>query len=79
MKATVSARLWSAWNELARPVGDFQARLILTVFYFTVAAPFGLIVRTIKDPLTMRRRPAQTGWIKRKRREHDITAARRQY
>lgn len=50
-------RLWAAWKRVARRVGDFQARLILTVFYYTLFAPFALAARFTGKP--------QRGWQQR--------------
>ena len=53
-------RLW--WFRGARIVGDFNARVLLTLMFMVVLVPLGLIWRlTGKDPLT-RRRNASPGW-----------------
>ena len=54
-------KLWENWKILAKKIGDFQARLILTVLYFVIVAPFALIVRFAADPLSIKRR-AEPGW-----------------
>jgi len=56
-------KLWENWKKLAKKIGDFQARLILTVLYFVVVAPFALIVRFAADPLSIK--PHQQGWRRR--------------
>jgi len=43
--------LWKRWKRVAKKIGDVQARLLLTVFYFVVLAPFALVVRWRTDPL----------------------------
>jgi hypothetical protein len=50
-------RLWEAWKKFARRIGDFQARVLLTVIYAVVVLPFGVIIRTFEDPLRIRRSP----------------------
>ena len=60
-------------------VGNFQARLLLTVFYFVIAAPFGLGVRAFSDPLRLRRQAGGGGWIDRETRDTSLDLARRQY
>ena len=72
-------QLWEAWKEITGYIGDFQARLLLTIFYFTVAMPFGLLTRLVSDPLRIRRLPVVSGWIKRQHRDTDLPAARRQF
>jgi hypothetical protein len=52
--------LWAAWVRLARMLGNFEARILLTVLY-AVFLPFGLCVRLFTDPLRRRKRP--TSWL----------------
>ena len=47
-------RLWQAWKRIGKKVGDFQARALLTIFYFVILAPFALGMR-VADPLGLRR------------------------
>jgi hypothetical protein len=52
---TVLRRLWHGWKRFGKKVGDVQARILLTVFYFVILAPFGLGMRAA-DPLGLRQR-----------------------
>jgi hypothetical protein len=53
-------RVW--WWRVARVVGDFNARVLLTVMFVAVFVPLGLIWRlTGKDPLG--RRKGSPGWM----------------
>ncbi len=70
-------KVWDAWKELASYVGDFQARLILTAFYFTVAMPFALIARAL-DPLQIGRRVRRSTWVRRGIDSSTLAAAQRQ-
>ncbi len=71
-------RLWEGWKEIAGYVGDFQARLLLTIFYFTVAVPFGFLVRLV-DPLHTKRPRGTSGWRPRPPHEAGLQDARRQF
>ena len=52
-------RAW--WWRIARVVGDFNARVLLTVTFVAIFVPLGLIWRLLgKDPL--RRRAGDAGW-----------------
>ena len=52
-------RIW--WWRGARVIGDFNARVLLSVMFFLVFLPLGLLWRlTGKDPLARSRRAA--GW-----------------
>ena len=73
-------QLWSGWLQLTKRLGDFQARWILTVFYFTVVLPFGLITRVFLDPLNTHHVPTTTAWnIRSPREDGDLTAAEREF
>lgn len=48
-------KAWETWKAFARKVGDFQTRIVLTLFYFVVVAPFGLALRAFSDPLRVKR------------------------
>jgi len=61
VRQTLNA-LWQGWKSVARKIGDFQARLILTIFYFVVLAPFAMGVRIFSDPLQLKSRK---GWLDR--------------
>jgi len=53
-------RVW--WWRVARTVGDFNARVLLTVMFVAVFVPLGVIWRlTGKDPLG--RRKGSPGWM----------------
>lgn len=70
--------LWRRWLDLAHKIGNFQARIVLTVFYFLILTPFGLLVRLFSDPLHCKSGPGTTGWLPRETRDVDLDAARRQ-
>ena len=54
-------RGWKAWSRLARKIGNFQARVLLTILYAVLVLPFGLMVRLFADPLHIKKRP--THWV----------------
>lgn len=69
-------RAWHAWKHVARAIGTFQARLLLTVFYALLVFPFGILARLFFDPLRMKQRPTQ--WLDRLNETHDLPWAKRQ-
>ncbi len=71
--------LWEGWKEIAEYIGDFQSRLLLTIFYFTIAVPFGLMVRLFGDPLNIRKLPEGSAWINRSTGDNEITETQQQY
>lgn len=45
-------RLWQGWKRIAHKIGRFQTLVILTIVYFIIISPFGLIGRMFGwDPL----------------------------
>lgn len=72
-------RLWQGWKEIAGYIGDFQSRLLLTIFYFTVLVPFGLIVRLFSDPLHIKVKTLKSGWTEREAGSTQLSDARRQF
>ncbi len=70
-------RLWEGWKRVAHVIGDFQARVILTIFYSVLVLPFGLVVRLLADPLHIRRLPER--WHERPAETTDAEWARRQW
>jgi hypothetical protein len=68
--------LWKRWTVIARAIGNFQARVILTLFYFVVVPPFALLLRVSRDPLRLRAR-TESFWVPRAAREPDT--GQRQY
>ncbi len=61
VKPSAVRRIWTWWKGVARRIGDFQARILLTVFYFIFVAPFALAVRWGSDPLAIKG-GATHGW-----------------
>ena len=70
---------WSRWRELSQKAADVQARVLLTVFYFTVAAPFGIALGLLGDPLKTKNRPTGSFWVDRKATDETMVGARRQF
>ena len=69
-------RLWAAWTRLAHKIGNFQARVLLTVLYALFVLPFGIIVRVFADPLRIKKRP--TSWLDHPDEANDLQWARKQ-
>ncbi len=70
-------RLWQTWKRLAHAIGNFQARVLLTLFYGVLILPLGVVVRLFADPLRIRRSPEQ--WLDHPDLPNDMPSARRQW
>ncbi|MEZ4768317.1 MAG: hypothetical protein R2844_07815 [Caldilineales bacterium] len=72
-------KLWDRWMVLARKIGKFQSRILLTLFYFVIVLPFGLAVRLLADPLHIRRHQSRdTAWLPRETHDKELADAHRQ-
>ena len=70
-------RIWQAWKRLAQKIGNFQARVLLTILYAVLILPFGLAVRWFSDPLRIKRRPP--AWLDHGDTPNTVDRARRQW
>jgi len=69
-------RAWEAWKALAHKIGNFQARVILSIFYAVLVLPFGLAARWFSDPLRIKKLPQQ--WLDHPTEAYDMDWARKQ-
>ena len=72
-------RLWQGWKRIAGKIGDFQARILLTIFYFIFFAPFALAVRFLSDPLAIKNKSSPSWGIKSQTEEPLTEQAKRQF
>ena len=73
--------LYNGWMALALVIGYIMSRILLTLIFFLVFTPVGLLLRLLKkDPLDRQSDPsADSYWIKREERESNPTDAERQF
>ena len=69
-------RGWAVWTKIAHKIGNFQARVLLTIMYAILVMPFGLMVRLFGDPLRIKTRPET--WLDHPKEAYDLEWARRQ-
>jgi len=74
----VLRQLWSRWKVLATKIGNFQGRVILTLFYFVFVTPLGVAVRLFSDPLQIKSHSRTTFWSKKAQPEPTLEEARQQ-
>ena len=68
---------WQRWQKVAKKIGDFQARLILSLFYILIVLPIGLIARMFSDPLSLKKTAAH--WDVKQSAPARLEDARRQF
>lgn len=69
-------RAWKTWTRLAHKIGNFQARVLLTLLYAILVLPFGMAVRLFSDPLRIKKRPGR--WLDRVDEANDMQWAHKQ-
>ena len=69
-------KVWQAWKRIGQAIGDTIARVVLTIFYFTLFVPFGLGVRFLTDPLGIRQR-GRSKWLERTTHDQTLKDSRR--
>lgn len=70
-------RASAGWQRVARRIGEFQARVVLSALYIVLILPVGCGLRLLADPLR-RRRPAATNWTPRPAAAPTLEESRRQ-
>jgi hypothetical protein len=68
--------IWKAWTRIAHIIGNFQARVLLTILYVVLVLPFGVIVRLFADPLRIKKRPEK--WLAETAEAYDMQWAQKQ-
>lgn len=77
---STSRLLWKKWLKIAQAIGNFQGQVILTLFYFVLVLPFGLVISLFADPLRMKKPiTTRSNFGQWKHETDDLEAARRQY
>ena len=69
-------KVWEGYKRIARKIGDFQARVLLTLIYAVMVLPFGLVIRFFADSLRIKKQPTQ--WLDHPHEAMNIEWARRQ-
>lgn len=77
MMGTIGQLAWERWKIIGDVFGDFQARVIAVVFYFTLFMPFAIGARLFSDPLQLRQRNDQ--WLNRAPVSDSLEDAQRQF
>jgi hypothetical protein len=77
---TVLRPVESGWMRMAAVLGHVNSRIILTLAYYAILTPTGIIRRLIKDPLNRRLGERNTSeWIRREREPVDLARYQQQF
>jgi hypothetical protein len=53
-------KIWEGWKKVAKKIGDFNSRVILTIFYFIFITPISIPIK-LKDPLGIKNK--KQSWL----------------
>jgi len=76
LPASLRTKLWEGWKKFGHALGNFQARVLLTLIYYVLVLPFGLAVRVFSDSMHMKKRPEK--WFDHPPLPNTLEEARRQ-
>jgi len=76
---TLLKKIWEGWKKVGQAIGDFLARVILTVFYFTIFLPFALGVMLFSDPLLKKKPSSPSFWLDRSTLDKVLADMRNQF
>lgn len=77
---TILGPVHRGWMAFAMVLGHINTRIILTVLFYLVFTPIGLIMRLFRDPLNRSlRHQTDTQWIKRSLEPSDPERYERQF
>ncbi len=76
LPAGMRARISGRWKKIGHAIGNFQARILLTIIYSVLVLPFGLVVRLFADSMHIKKRPEK--WFDHPTIPNTLEEARRQ-
>jgi hypothetical protein len=71
-------KFWEGWKAFGQFLGNLLARIVLSIFYFTIFVPFGLGVRWFSDPLQIKT-SSNSFWRPRTTGDQSLEDIMRQY
>jgi hypothetical protein len=71
-------KFWHAWKAFGRFMGNMIARVVLSLFYFTIFVPFAIGARLFTDPLSLKN-IHQSLWVARRTGDQSLNEATRQF
>ncbi len=75
----VLKKIWHGWKRFGQFMGDLVGRVVMTLFYFTLLLPFGLIITLFGDPLDMKHKDKAPAWQARTTGDRNLEEAQRQF
>ncbi len=71
--------IWKRWLVIGKAIGNFQAQVLFTIFYFLVLFPVGIGVRLFSDPLKLKKKKKTSNFDVWEHPDEDVFLARKPY
>lgn len=72
--------VWDRWKRVARVIGRFNTRVLLTLFYFLIVGPTFIGLKLAgRDPLKLRMARGARYWEEYEAASSEVDQARRQF
>ena len=78
LAVSLTPNFWQGWKAFGHVLGNLIARIVLTIFYFTVFVPFALGVKLFGDPLHLKSESARL-WRERSTGDQSLEEVLRQF
>jgi len=75
-------KLWQKWQLFSKRMGNFQSRVLLSMFYFIFITPMAVIVKFLSDPLKIKHKNVKSTtsfWLAKKEIKFDLEQYKRQF
>ena len=72
-------KLWRSWMDFSKRMGEFQSRIVLSLFFFVLVSPFALGVKIFSDPLRLKYRSNESHWLPKMKTEVNLEQSRKQF
>ena len=79
MKTNTIKKLYQSWKNFSERMGNFQNRIILSLFFFIFVSPFALAMKIFSDPLKIKKRRKKSHWLPKKEMKIELEQFRRQF
>jgi hypothetical protein len=71
-------KFWKAWKAFGHFMGNMVARVVLSLFYFTIFVPFAVVARLFTDPLGLKN-SHENFWLARSTADQTLNEVARQF
>lgn len=72
-------KIWQGWKWLAEKLGNLQALIILSLFYYILLAPFALVFKLLADPLQLSPRKRSMWFSKENKNVSNLAKMKQQF